>query len=219
MILKKLIMILGCLTILMGRQVVATEQIILGINNTNNEGFYYEDNELKGELGRQLQCALNESNIAYKSRLLPLTRLMVMLESGGIDIAVGLAQTEQRDNSGIYTKPIVELSFALVSGKSAFKSSEEARGKTIATVRASNMVAMIKALNAKVYELSDYLQVISMLDNKRIDGAVLPVNIIAALNEERKQSFNYIILQTERIGFYISQRSDQVDMLLLRISV
>ncbi|NMP31302.1 transporter substrate-binding domain-containing protein [Thalassotalea sp. M1531] len=195
-------------------QVISKEHVTLGINSSTSKGFYYQDNKLHGEYGGQLQCVLDKLSIHFEQKLLPVARLVASIETGVVDVAVGLARTVQRDKSGHYSEPVMTVPYALISGAVVFSSSHDIRGKSLAVLRSSNMVPMAIEYGGKPHELSNYPQIIKMVLSKRVDGALVPENVISSLNKEQLDSIKFFILKEESVGFYVSRKSPHRQQLI-----
>ncbi|MFD2166377.1 transporter substrate-binding domain-containing protein [Thalassotalea euphylliae] len=186
---------------------VRAEDVIVGVNRSTSNQFYYEDGKLRGLVGEKMQCVLERSGLSFQFTVQSITRLLKSLETGSVDIGAGLARTEGRDNFADYTESIVFVSYVFAYSDPDFDDEEALVGREVAVMRDSNMVDMVKELNAIPRQVDSYDQILRMIVAKRVVGAVIPENLLSEAPESVQQVLQSYVVDTTLVGFYVAKAS------------
>ncbi|MDT0603639.1 MULTISPECIES: transporter substrate-binding domain-containing protein [Thalassotalea] len=190
----------------------------LGVNSSGGPDFFYQDNKIQGSIGEIFQCALDVSHIQYDSRALPVARLLFQLESGEIDIAVGLAKTINRSEIATYANPLLNISYFFITANPVLNKLSDLSDKQIAGLRHSNIIDMIENLNAIPHEVDSYVQAVKMATQSRVEGAILPITVLSNMDEKLLKGANIFQIDNKEISFYISHKTEDLARLLAQIN-
>ena len=197
---------------------VYSQQYKLGVNSSGGPDFFYKNEKIQGSIGEIFQCALDVSQVQYKPSTLPVARLLLQLQSGEIDIAVGLAKTENRSDIATYANPLLNIAYFFISANPTLNKLSNLSDKKIAGLRHSNIIDMIENLNAVPHEVDSYVQAVKMATQSRVEGAILPITVLANMDKELLKGANIFQIDKKEISFYISNKTTEIDKLLVKIN-
>lgn len=190
----------------------------IGFNGSSGPDFFYKGNRIQGTVGDIFQCALDVSDIQYHPRKLPVARLLYQLKNGDIDVAVGLAKTEERDEIATYASPLLTVPYFFISADPTLNTSSNFSNTKIAGLRHSNIINIIRKLDASPYEVDTFDQAIKMATLGRVIGTIVPKTVLSHIDKSELSQVNIFQIDKQEISFYISKKSKYIKPLIAQIN-
>ena len=176
----------------------------IGIANQHKSALDVKNGRFTGVLAQAFQCPLDRSGLSFDMLMMPHARVLLQLKRGEIDIAIPLVQVDRRDQYATFSKPLLEVEFALFSLKPV-NQEQDLSNYTFTVLRSTASVDLVKQRNGKVIEVSSWPQALELARLGRYDGAVIPLASIANLPAENFEGLQQFEFGWLPIGFYISQ--------------
>ena len=189
-----------------------------GIPSRLDQSLGYSNGQFIGDYGTIMNCIhdiVKDENDMVVS--LPAPRLVNELAVGTVDVGYALGISDERNAIATASNRMhtVELWFLSLNDN---LSPMDLSGRTIATVRKSFFVSLIKDAGGEPLELLTYDQAIKMAGANRVDGAMVPHTVKSSLDERIVNELNKKVMDTIPIVAYVSKRSTQKGILLNRVN-
>ncbi|MEV6242200.1 transporter substrate-binding domain-containing protein [Lentzea sp. NPDC051838] len=147
----------------------------------------YEGDRLTGLDGDIVNAVARKLGLTVRTKVMDFPGMLAAAQSGRVDVTLGgVAWTEERGQSGIFTDPPYYSPPALaVHGDKSFQTVEQLENKRLGTVDGYVWVDSIKAVRgAKLSVFPDSSSVVEDLKTDRIDVGILDPLIILAVEHD-----------------------------------
>jgi len=164
-----------------------------------------------------VQAIAHRSGIKMKPRLVPKTRLIKDLKTGGTDGAI-MFRSKKRDGYVTYAGMLREIKIVAINRKGMPLNTynDLYHSKGIGVQKGTHLNSKFDADNRLIkYEVSNYGQMIKMLQKKRIDtatgNAIALANLLNKKNLSNRVEHPGIVLGAKEQWFHISNQSGHRD--------
>lgn len=192
---------------------VAAQEITVGILEIETETFFLEDGKLKGSLGEQFQCILDNSELELIVNEMPTARVIEGLKKGDVDIAPAFYQNPDRDEFADFAVSLLSYPYVLVTKDSEITRDSDLSGKEIATLRGSNFIPKIKDLNAVEFNVVSYESALKMVIGGRKYAYLGPSSILSEFDEAELEGLNIVEWGSDDLGIYVSKKNPEYKMI------
>ncbi|MBI9098127.1 MAG: transporter substrate-binding domain-containing protein [Spirochaetaceae bacterium] len=187
---------------------VQGQTIVVGVADVSNDVFAFENNKIQKSFGSIFQCILDNSSMDYVFRVLPLARLISELESGRIDVAIPLGETDKRNEFGEFAVSIVEIPYILLILDKTLKQGDSIKGLEVITQRGSHFQEIAEGLGADVKLTNTYEGAINMVLANRVYAFIGPENMLPLADQSNMSNASIIQFGIYGVGFYVSNQSN-----------
>jgi ABC-type amino acid transport substrate-binding protein len=164
-----------------------------------------------------VQAIAQRTGIKMKPRLVPKTRLIKDLKTGDTDGAI-MFRSKKRDGYVTYAGMLREIKIVAINrkGKPLNTYNDLYHSKGIGVQKGTHLNPKFDADNRLIkYEVSNYGQMIKMLEKRRIDtatgNAIALANLLNKKNLSNRVEHPGIVLGAKEQWFHISNRSGHLD--------
>lgn len=163
------------LQILVSGSAVASVQVAVG--EGLNDVIGYSEGALQGDLAPLYQCIFSRAGVEPDFIQVPLNRGLRYLDSGQISMVLPLAQSADRDRIGEFAGELFEVDYVFVS-KRELPQISQASGLRYGVPRGFVGRQFIGEPDPKIEEVSQWSQLVAMLEFGRLDAIVLPALLV-----------------------------------------
>jgi len=186
----------------------SAERLSVGVVDDTVGWISIEEGQLSGELSKPYHCVFDHSGLEIEAISVSLSRGLLELELGRLDIMLPIARTSQRDEKADFAGPLYNDGFSIVSLRSlqldgAFA---EMPGLRYGIVLDFVGKQFIPESAVSIEEVSGWSQLVDMLKLQRIDVAVMPSGMAKRFLEREQEVLSSWEVGVIPVSLYISKK-------------
>jgi len=159
---------------------LASASIQVAVGEGLNDVIGYTDGKLNGSLAPLYECVFDRANIQPEYIQVPLKRGLGYLHSGEVSVVLPLAQSARRDRIGEFAGELFSADYVFVSNRELPPISKTS-GLKYGLPRSFVGEQFIPEKNPRIEEVTEWSQLVAMLNHDRLDAIVLPALLVGDL--------------------------------------
>ncbi|WP_167352685.1 substrate-binding periplasmic protein [Marinobacter adhaerens] len=179
-----------------------TPKIRVGVGAEFESVVSDENGRLKGVIAEPYNCLLEGAGYSYEFVTLPLARLVHELRAGNIDVGLPLVHDSSRDDYATFGNTVIKSSYLRISVRSNQQKPDEPEARYV-YVRGFAGRALLRGLDGRSFEVSEWSQAIAMLRRQRADYVLITEKTYGALTEFRKTDLIAEKVSDLNVAFYV----------------
>ncbi|WP_196158582.1 transporter substrate-binding domain-containing protein [Reinekea sp. G2M2-21] len=200
-----IVILLNCM---LAFRVDAADVRIVG-SEISTSAFYFEGAKAKGEIGDSFQCVLQKADYQYFVDVVPFARAVAMIDQENSDVIFPLVESPARSDWALASDAVAVIEPAFVTKDPMLDDVRKLKGRTVATVQGSVFHEILLSVGASVSPVNRYNQGILMVENERVDAALLPRLMLVQDEQTSFDTLNIVTLPDVRLVFYVSQNAPE----------
>ncbi len=175
----------------------------------SSSAFYFEGIQAKGAIGDRYQCVLQNAGYQNFVDVVPFARAVALIDQKNSDVIFPLVESSARNDWALASDAVAVIEPAFVTKDPLLDDVRKLKGKTVATVQGSVFHEILLSVGADVSPVNRYNQGIRMVENGRVDAALLPRLMLIQDEQISLEAFTIVSLPDVRLVFYVSQNTPE----------